>query len=51
MESALHGLIGKVCLGYFDDIITVGKTCSKNLTNLELVFTRLQNINIAYTKK
>ena len=42
MEKVLHGLVGKVCLVYLDDVLVLGKEFDEHLRNLELVWERLR---------
>lgn len=42
METILHGVIGKACLVYLDDIIVLGKTVDEQLQNLAIVWGRLR---------
>ncbi len=46
MEKTLHGLIGKSCLVYLDDVIIYGKTFKETLANLKLVMGHLREHNI-----
>ena len=41
MESILHGLVGKICLVFIDDIVVMGKTMEEHLENLRAVLTCL----------
>ena len=41
MENILHGLVGKICLVYIDDILVMGTTLEEHLENLRTVLTRL----------
>ena len=46
METVLHGLVGKVCLVYLDDVLVLGKTIDEHLQNLESVWQRLQQAGL-----
>ena len=46
MERVLHGLIGKTCLVYLDDLVVFGTTPEDHLANLRLVFERLRKFNL-----
>ena len=37
MEQVLHGLIGKSCVVYLDDILVIGETFEKHMDNLNKV--------------
>ena len=41
MEGVLHGLTGKCCLVYIDDIVIMGETFEEHLVNLRAVLERL----------
>ncbi|MCG8626969.1 MAG: RNA-directed DNA polymerase [Proteobacteria bacterium] len=41
MEGVLHGLTGKCCLVYIDDIVIMGETFEEHLINLRAVLERL----------
>jgi RNase H-like domain found in reverse transcriptase/Reverse transcriptase (RNA-dependent DNA polymerase)/Integrase zinc binding domain len=46
INKVLHGITGKCCLVYLDDIIIMGNSLEKHLSNLELVFKRLAEFNL-----
>ena len=46
MDLILTGLIGNSCLVYLDDIIIFSRDFSSHLKNLEMVFKRLENVNL-----
>ena len=41
MENILHGLVGKICLVYINDILVMGTTLEEHLENLRAVLTYL----------
>ena len=41
MENILHGLVGKICLVYINDILVMGTTLEEHLENLRAVLTHL----------
>lgn len=51
MEKVLHGLLSKICLVYLDDVIIFGKGFEEMLENLNLVFSRLKEVNLKINKK
>lgn len=46
MNTALRGLIGKICFVYLDDIIVFGKTMEEHNRNLIILFNRLRDTNL-----
>ena len=42
MDSALRGLIGKICFVYLDDIVVFGRTLKEHNENLITLFERLR---------
>ena len=36
METVLHGLVGRCCLVYLDDVIVLGKSVEDHLANLTI---------------
>ena len=46
MEQVLHGLIGKCCVVYLDDILVIGETFEKHMDNLKKVLERLQEADL-----
>lgn len=46
MNTALRGLIGKICFVYLDDIIVFGKTMEEHNKNLIILFNRLRDTNL-----
>lgn len=42
MNSALRGLIGKICFAYLDDIIVFGRTIEEHKKNMTKLFERLR---------
>ena len=49
-DLVLHGLVGKICLVYIDDIIVWGKTDEEILTNTQIVFERLRKFELKIKK-
>ncbi len=49
METVLHGLIGKMCLVYLDDV--VGSTVEELLQRLSIVFEKLRGIGLKISPK
>ena len=43
MENVLHGLVGRCCLVYLDNVIVLGKTAEDHLAKLRAVWSRLVN--------
>ena len=41
MEKVLHGLVGKACLVYLDNVLVLGKNLEEHLDNLRKVWDRL----------
>ena len=41
MEQVLHGLVGKSCLVYLDDVLVLGRDLEEHLANTRTVWTRL----------
>ena len=37
MEKVLHGLVGKICLVYLDDVLVLGRSMEEHLDNLKQV--------------
>ena len=46
MENILHGIIGKACLVYLDDILVLGRTVEEHLQNLAAVWERLREAGL-----
>ena len=46
VESVLHGLVGRCCLIYLDDVIVLGKSVEDPLANLRAVWSRLHNAGL-----
>lgn len=46
MDNVLRGLQGKICLVYMDDIIIFSTSLQEHISNLKLVFERLQDNNL-----
>ena len=44
--GVLHGLVGRCCLVYIDDIIVMGKTFAEHVQNLRMVLERLKQGNL-----
>ncbi|XP_033230383.1 uncharacterized protein LOC117181620 [Belonocnema kinseyi] len=42
MDTALRGLIGKICFAYLDDIVVFGSTLQEHNENLVILFERLR---------
>ena len=47
MNVALHGLIGKSCFVYVDDIIVYSRTFEQHLKDIESVLSRLSSFSIS----
>ena len=45
MEGVLHGLVGRCCLVYIDDIVVMGETFAEHVQNLRTVLERLKQAN------
>ena len=46
MESILHGLIGRSCLVYLDDVLVLGKTAEEHISNLRKVWNCLREAGL-----
>ena len=46
MESVLHGLIGKCCFVYIDDVIVYSRNTQEHAEHLELVLQRLREAGL-----
>ena len=46
MEKVLHGLVGKICLVYLDDVLVLGKSMEEHLDNLKQVWERLREAQL-----
>ena len=46
IENVLHGLVGRCCLVYLDDVIVLGKTVENHLANLRAVWSRLRKAGL-----
>ncbi|XP_068990472.1 protein NYNRIN-like [Neodiprion pinetum] len=51
MEAVLHGLTGKICLVYLDDIIVFGKNFEGEVQNLKQLFARLKQAGLKMSPK
>lgn len=46
MDTALRGLIGKICLVYLDDIVVFGSTIEEHNRNVAILFERLRSVGL-----
>ncbi len=46
METVLHGLIGKICLIYLDDVVVFGSIAEELLPQLNIVFEKLRGVGL-----
>ena len=46
MESILHGLIGRSCMVYLNDVLVLGKTVEEHISNLRKVWSRLRGAGL-----
>ena len=46
METVLHGLVGRCCLVYLDDVIVLGKSVEDYLATLRAVWSRLRKAGL-----
>ena len=46
METVLHGLVGRCCLVYLDDVIVLGKSLEDHLANLQAVWSCLHKAGL-----
>ena len=46
MEGVLHGLVGRCCLVYIDDIVVICETFAEHVQNLRTVLERLKQANL-----
>lgn len=46
MEKVLHGLVGKICLVYLDDVLVLGNNIVEHLDNLRQVWDRLRKAGL-----
>ena len=46
MEPVLHGLVGRCCLVYLDDVIVLGMSVEDHLANLQAVWSGLRKAGL-----
>ena len=46
MESVLHGLIGRSCMVYLDDVLVLGDSVEEHIANLRKVWSRLSQAGL-----
>ena len=46
MESVLHGLIGRSCMVYLDDVLVLGNSVEEHIANLRKVWSRLSQAGL-----